>query len=139
VLVPAEIARVPPGRLRLALQPYLSLLVLAYPVDEFVIAVKRRDALRAEASNAVESTGSRRTRRVALPRRGRIYLAVHRLNNRLYYKRLDRPAYLILAALRDGRTLTRAVTAGGPRVRPEQVQEWFATWVKLGWLCKGSG
>ena len=40
---------------RLALQPYMTLLEMAYPLDDFVIAVKRRDtALRSEASNAVD-------------------------------------------------------------------------------------
>ena len=137
VLTPADIAGTPPARLRLGLQPYLSLLVLDYPVDEYVIAVKQRDALRTEASNTVNAARkSTREKHVARPRRQRDHVAVHRLNNRLYYKRHDRPAFLILQALAAGRTLTRAVTAGGRRVRPEQMGDWFATWMELGWLCR---
>jgi hypothetical protein len=41
----------------------------------------------------------------------------------------------MLAALRDGRTLERAVAAAGRGVTARQVQDWFALWAKLGWLC----
>jgi Putative DNA-binding domain len=134
---PAEIAAIPPARLRLGLQPYVSLLTLDYPVDDYVIAVKQRDALRTEASNAVDSARkSAKSKKVTRPRRQRVHLAVHRLDNRLYYKRLERPAFLILQAIAAGRTLATAVTAGGRRVKPEQVSAWFATWMGLGWLCR---
>ena len=137
VPAPADLARTPPARLRLGLQPYLSLLALDYPVDGFVIAVKQRDALRTEASNAVDATRAvAKTKHVRLPRRQRVYVAVHRYNNKLFYKRLDRPAFLILQAIAAGRPLAQSVTAGGRRVKPAQVSTWFATWMELGWLCK---
>jgi hypothetical protein len=139
VLDPAEVARTTPSRLRLGLQPYLSLLTLNYPVDDFVLAVKKRNALRTEASNAIDSAPvARRARRVALPRRRRIHLAVHRLFGKLYYKRLQAAEFRILVSLGEGRPLGRAVLAGGRRMRPEQVREWFATWMKLGWICRRS-
>ena len=107
------------------------------PVDDYVIAVKRRDALRAEASNATTSARhAARVRKVPPPRRERIWMAVHRADNRLYYKRLDRPAFQILTSLRDGATLDRAVAAAGRGVTADQVQGWFALWAQLGWLCR---
>jgi hypothetical protein len=137
VMAPAELARAKPARLRLALQPYVTLLALAYPVDDYVIAVKKRDTLRAEASNATNSARRvTRLRRVALPPRERTWVAVHRVDNRLYYKRLTPPAFRMLAALRDGATLDRAVAAAGRRLTAEQVQAWFALWAQLGWLCR---
>jgi len=137
VLTPADIARTPPAKLRLGLQPYLSLLTLDYPVDDYVIRVKKRDALRTEASNAVDAARVvGRSRSVPRPHRGRIHLAVHRYRNRLFYKRLERPAFLILTALASGRTLAQAVTAGGRGVKPAQVSAWFANWMQLGWLCR---
>ena len=133
---PKQIARTPPTRLRFGLQPYLSLLVLDYPVDSYVIAVKERDALRTEASNAVDSARpAARQRHVARPRRQRVYVAVHRYQNRLFYKRLELPAYRILQAVAAGRSLAQAVAAGGRRVKAEQVSGWFANWMELGWLC----
>ena len=136
-LAPEAIAAVSPARLRVGLQPYLSLLTFDFVVDDYVIAIKRRSALRSEASNAVDSAGTGRARRAsALPRRGRIHLAVHRHTNRLYYKRLGRAELKILAALRDGLPIAAAVAAGGPRVTPGEVRDWFASWMKLGWLCE---
>lgn len=136
-LTPADFALANPARLRLSLQPYVTLLALEHPIDTYVLAVKKRDKLRAEASNATTSTPhAARLHRVALPRRERTWVAVHRADNQLYYKRLDAPAFRILAALRDGKTLTRAVAAGGRGVDPQQVQAWFANWAQLGWLCR---
>jgi len=128
----------PPARLRLGLQPHLSLLALDYPIDEYVIAVKKREALRSEASNAVERgvRPAAKRKRVPPPQRGRIYLAVYRYHNRLYYKRLDAPAFKLLEALRRGRTLPQAIATAGPRITPEKVRDWFATWTELGWFCQ---
>ncbi|MEO6004208.1 MAG: DNA-binding domain-containing protein [Opitutus sp.] len=137
VLTPAEIGAVAPSRLRVGLQPYITLLKLDHPVDEYVIAVKTRDALRNQASNA--TTAARRGEReskVPRPARERIYLAVHRLDQRLYYKRMDVRAFKILVALKDGHPLARAVTAAGRAVQPDELREWFATWMHLGWFCR---
>jgi hypothetical protein len=105
-------------------------------VDTYVVAVKQRNALRPEASNAVDSARTVvRQKQVARPRRERIYVVVHRLDNRLYYKRLERPAFLILQALAEGQALAEAITAGGRRVKPAEIGRWFSIWMELGWLC----
>ncbi len=138
---------VPPakhGKLRFELQPYLQLLQLDYPVDEFILAVKDREAglLRGEASNAPSALRSLKDRKVALPKRARTYVAVHRLDSQIYFKRLEPAAYRILLALRAGATLERALMTGIPRAkRPRtewagRVQGWFRNWMELGWLCK---
>jgi hypothetical protein len=137
VVTVADFAGTPPSRLRLGLQPYVTLLALNFPVDDYVTAVKQRDALRGEASNA--TTQARRTvrmKKVPLPKRARAHVAVHRLDNRLYYKRLDAAAWKILRALRDGAPLTRAIAAAGRGAKPEQVRDWFALWMELGWFCR---
>jgi hypothetical protein len=137
VLTAADLGRANPARLRLDLQPYVMLLALNHPVDLYVLAVKKRDSLRAETSNATTSArpvgGSRS---VARPRRARTWIAVHRVDNRVYYKRLEAPAYKILVALREGQPLARAVAAGGRGVTAQQVQDWFALWTQLGWICR---
>jgi len=137
VATASHLARTPASRLRLGLQPYVTLLALQHPIDTYVIRVKRRDALRSEASNAPDSAAAvrRTTRRFALPRRSRTYVAVHRHNNRLFYKRLDPGAFRILEALGKGRTLSRAISAAGPGVKPGQVRVWFKAWMALGWFC----
>ncbi|MBI2498512.1 MAG: putative DNA-binding domain-containing protein [Opitutae bacterium] len=132
------------GRLKLALQPYLQLLRLDYPVDDFVLAVKQREAelLRGDASNAPAALRRLRERRTALPRPARTHVAVHRLDSQTYFKRLDPAAYRILVALRRGATLEQALATGLPRAKksredwPAKVQAWFRNWMELGWLCR---
>jgi len=132
-----DIAAAPPARLRLALQPYITLLTAEWPIDDYVLAVKRRNALRGEASNAVDRARVRiGSRRVPRPRRGRIHVVVHRYREQLYYKRVDRAHFRILEALAAGRPLAQAIGAGGRSVRPGEVREWFATGVELGWFCR---
>jgi len=139
----SEIAEANPSRLRLGLQPYLSLLVLNYPVDDFIVAVKKQGALRSEASNAVENAPKApKVRRVSLPKPERVYVAVHRVDNMLYYKRLELGAFKILSALAEGATVVRACSGALPKKSSAQaafageVQLWFKTWIELGWLCR---
>ena len=142
-----DLLDIPPvrqGKLRLTLQPYLQLLRLDYPVDEFVLAVKQREAelLRGEASNAPSARRKLRERKAKLPERARTHVAIHRLNGQIFFKRLEPAAYRILAALRAGRTLEQALATGIPRAKKSQadwaakVQTWFRLWMELGWLCK---
>jgi hypothetical protein len=129
-----------PARLRLSLQPYLTLLALRYPLDEFLIQMKK-NGLRGEASNAIsESAANKRTSRprpLRRPRRQSVFVVVHRHNNGLYYKRLDPRASPILLALQRGLSLQKALSkATGPDITSDLIKKWFATWTHLGWFCK---
>jgi Putative DNA-binding domain len=147
-ITPDDILDTPAATLRLGLQPYLSLLELDYAVDDFLIAVKKResDVLRGEASNAVDSAPTARARRkpVRPPKRAKVYLVVHRHDNMLYYKRVDPEAFAILSALARGATLENACAdAVAPSNRTNidwaaQIKEWFDDWAVLGWLCRPS-
>ncbi len=134
-LTPADLAGRPAGRLRLGLQPHVRLLALRFPVDEFALAVKDA-ALRGDASNAVVASRRSLSRRVRRPRAARTWLAVHRHEGKIYYKRVDAPAYRILSALRSGQPVARAVAAAGRGVEADQVRAWFTTWMQLGWFCR---
>lgn len=142
-----DLLDVPParqGKLKLALQPYLQLLRLDYPVDDFILAVKQREAelLRGDASNAPSALRKRREKKTVCPSRARTYVAVHRLDSRIYFKRLEPAAYRVLIALREGATLEQALVTGIPRSKKSQVdwaarvQGWFRNWMELGWLCR---
>jgi hypothetical protein len=133
-----SLAGTPPSRLRLGIQPYMTLLDLRHPVDTFMISVRRRQAMRSEASNApgADSPRAARVRRARIPKPSRTLVVVHRHRNRLYYKRLSPAAFRILSALAAGRTLEKALWAGGPEVRPSQVRGWFKSWMALGWFCR---
>lgn len=139
-----DIPRARQGKLRLTLQPYLQLLRLDHPVDEFILAVKQREAelLRGAASNAPSARRELLKKKTKIPGRARTYVAIHRLNSRIYFKRLEPAAYRILTALRDGATLEQALARGLPRTkkssadRAAQVQTWFRLWMELRWLCR---
>lgn len=144
-ITPDDLLDTPPGKLRLGLQPYLSLLDLNYAVDHFLIAVKKREAdiLRAEASHTPDAMpqACRRKRRPRLPERERIFLAVHRYDNQLYYKRLEREAVAILRAIGNGQTVKKACAAAVAQSTSKvdwsaQIQEWFHDWSALGWFCR---
>ena len=145
---PDDILDTPSDKLKLGLQPYLTLLELNFEVDDFLIAVRKRDSdvLRSEASNAMNTAPKKqgRRKRARLPKRAKIYLGVHRHDNMLYYKRLDLEAFVILQLLGHGRTVEEAcVEAVSQSSRteidwPEQIREWFDTWSMLGWFCRAS-
>jgi hypothetical protein len=138
-----DLAGVNPARVRLALQPYLQLLLLDHPVDEFLIAIKKREALlRGDASNAPTRVRTAKASRVPLPEREKCAVAVHRMDGRIYFKRLEPAACKVLLAIRAGQPLGQALAAGLPRAKPAQadwagkVQVWFSTWMQLGWFCR---
>jgi hypothetical protein len=147
-LTPDDILDTPPSKLHLGLQPYLSLLELNFAVDDFLIAVKKResDVLRGEASNAMDGARKAVTgrKRVKPPKPEKIYLAVHRHDNMLYYKRLDSEAFAILTSLGRGVTVEDACVEGvmvSERTNIDwsaQIKEWFDTWSALGWFCRKS-
>ena len=145
-LPPDDVLDTPPSKLRLGLQPYLSLLELRYAVDEFLFAVKKResDILRGEASNAFDSApkATKRHKRIRWPKPEKVHLGVHRLDNMLYYKRLEPEAFAILTALGSGATVedacSEAVTASQRTdiYWPALIKKWFENWSALGWFCR---
>jgi Putative DNA-binding domain len=145
------------GDSQLALQPYLQLVALHYPADDLVIELHRREKRQTseagvptdrsssvgwEAGVAHEEDSGAQT---AVPRlRPRpIWLAVHRVDLSVYYRRIGREEFQTLEAIRSGSALGEALEAGfvGSRIperkRAECVQEWFSNWAEFGWICQG--
>ncbi|HTP44878.1 MAG TPA: DNA-binding domain-containing protein [Candidatus Acidoferrum sp.] len=143
-LKPEDLAGADPGTLRLHLQPYIQLLDLNFPVDDLLLEVRKEED-QDFASNAFnERHKQKRVRAVARLKPSRIFLAVHRLDNSVYFRRLEREEFLILKELHDGKTLARAVDAALRKSsipageRPSQIQHWFQTWSTLGWFCRSA-
>ena len=135
-----DLAGLKAAQIRLKLQPHLTLLKLENEVDDFLIELKKNSGLRSEASNAMEQNQRRKKMRATHRLKQRVnFLAVHRYQDGIYYKQLERGQFLLLSALRDGATLEGAcakVTAlkmpGDPG---ETIGKWFANWSALGWFC----
>ena len=140
-LTPADLAKANPPKLRLRLQPYITLLDLKYPVDDLLLAVRKDAEDVSVASNAMnERHKTKRVKAVAGMKPSPIFLAVHRLGEEVYFRRLEREEFAILSFLRDGKSLNAAIDAGLRRSntpvteRPLLIQKWFQTWSTLGWF-----
>jgi hypothetical protein len=127
----------------LHLQPYLRLLELRYPVDDLIIDVRSESGSSDSSSNNASIARKRRTvHRVAKMEPEEIYLAVHRHDNSVYYKRLGREDYRLLSAFIAGEAIGQAIdTAFEGSVIPEDervpfLQSAFQTWSSLGWFTK---
>ena len=135
-----EIARLD-GDSHIALQPYLRLLAAPYAVDDALLAVREgSQPTGMQASNAVSIHLVRRARSRRLARE-QIYLAVHRHDDTVYYKRLSREDFLLLRALEGGQSLGEAIdiafvdSAIPESDRPALIQSAFHHWMQMGWLC----
>lgn len=142
-LRPEDIGIEAGARLKLKLQPYLRLLDLRYPVDDLLLDVRKEDEDTDFASNAFQERHKRkRVQAVAKLKPAEIFLAVHRVDDSVYFRRIEREEFVILSALRDGKPLGKAIetafrTSRVPAAeRSASVQQWFQNWATLGWFCR---
>lgn len=118
---------------RLTLQPHVRLLHLAYPVDHLLIKVRR---------DLAAGTARRSVRRAPACQPEELFLAVHRNNLDVYYKRLAPEAFRILWAVRSGASLGAALEAGfeGSALTetegPDFLQRAFHDWASFGWFVQ---
>jgi hypothetical protein len=129
------------GDSHIALQPYLRLLAAPYAVDDALLAVREGSQPSSmQASNAVGIHLVRRTRS-RRPVQEQIYLAIHRHEDTVYYKRLSGEDFLLLRALEDGQSLGEAIEAAfvdsatPESDRPALIRSAFHHWMQMGWLC----
>jgi hypothetical protein len=142
-LRPEHLAGTTEARLRLRLQPYVQLLSLKYPVDDLLLEVRKDDEDTDFASNAFQEKRKRkRVQAVAKLKPSPIFLAVHRIDYSVYFRRIEPEEFAILSALRAGEPLGKAVGAGLRKTaipldqRAASVQQWFQNWAALGWFCQ---
>lgn len=142
-LRPEDLASAAGPRMKLTIQPYVRLLSFRYPVDDLLLEVRKEDEDTDFASNTfTEHKKHKRVRAVAKLKPSQIFLAVHRVDYSVYFRRIEKEEFLILTALRQGKTLGPAVESAlrkstvAPEERAAKVQAWFATWSALGWFCR---
>jgi hypothetical protein len=141
-LKPEDLAGVDASRLRLRLQPYIQLLHLRYPVDDLLLAVRNDDDTEFASNAFTERRKRKRVLAVARLKPSPIFLAVHRLDDSVYFRRLEQDELLILSNLREGKRLNHAIESALRRSsvdaanRPLTVERWFHSWAALGWFCR---
>jgi hypothetical protein len=70
------------------------------------------------------------------------FLVVHRIDFSVYFRRIEREAHTILAALRAGKSVASAIEMGFkknsiPKIeRGGYVRHSFEAWAALGWFCQ---
>jgi hypothetical protein len=141
-----DLLEVDAAKLQLGIQPYVQLLELHYPVDDLLLEVKHGDDTPDRASNAVQERRKHsKVRAVAKLEPAQIFLAVHRLDYSVYFRRIEPEEFALLNALRSGKTVERAIElAFGKSSVPAAdraafVQHSFQTWAALGWFCLPKG
>jgi len=127
------------------LQPYLQLLDLAYPVDELLLKVRETEDPETDISSNVvmmDHSESAPRKQLPLPKSKKIFLAAHRQENMVYFKRLKPEGFALLRALQQGQPLSQAIETSvnwsGKKLERvmEQLHDWFANWSQLGWFCR---
>jgi len=118
----------------LALQPHLRLLAVDYPVDEFVLAVKKPEekAVTSSAAQLRQTSIAAELPEMIAERR---YLAVHRYDDVVYYRTLEEGEFRLLDALRRGKTIAEGIEAVSGEEQVSSVQHTFAVASELGWFC----
>ena len=131
---------------QLKLQPHLRVIEAAYPVDDLLLRIKAEAEAREQtsderhdrASNAVEEDERSPVKKLAVPRRRRVLIAVHRQDNSVYFRRMEAEEFAAVVALGEGKPLSEALLALARRDPAEaaaKVQQWFAEWASLGWIA----
>ena len=121
-------------------QPYITILALQYPVDDLHLRVSELAEGHGEASNAVlRQTQRRAVRRFSIKPEA-TYVAVHRMDESVYYRRLDAHEFQLLETLQTGTPLGEAIDSvfGESDLPLEElrgkVEGWFRSWAEAGWF-----
>jgi hypothetical protein len=129
------------GGSALGLQPHLRLLALDYAADELVLALHKQQKRGATEAGMKHEDGPEPPARLPKLRRRPTWVAAHRVDNAVYYRRLDREEFLTLMGLCAGQSLGDALETGfrdcrkSEARRPALVRAWFSIWAELGWIC----
>jgi len=134
-----HLAALHPGSV-LALQPHLQLLALRYAAEEIVLAVHKNRSDADIVSNAVMERKTPKRMRLRKPKRSPTFLVVHRYQDSVYYRPVEREIFLLLSAVKAGEPLATVVDQGfaessvSPVEQTKTIQECFAHAAELGWL-----
>jgi hypothetical protein len=126
---------------RLALQPHVQLVALSYPADELVHNLHQREKRQTSEAGVRQEDAAKHPAAIPRLRRRLTWVAAHRVDLAVYYRRLQREEFLTLTAIAAGTPLVEAIGAGfaDSRIpdtsRAKCIQQWFATWAELGWIC----
>jgi len=129
------------GESRLALQPHLQLIELRYAAEDLVLELHRQQKRQTSEAGVEREEDAEGQAPLPRLRQRATWLAAHRIDLSVFYRRLEREEFQMLTAIRGGSSLAGAIEAGfavskiPEKRRAQKVQEWFAAWAELGWIC----
>jgi hypothetical protein len=135
-LTPEDIAALDSSA-SLQLQPHIRLLEVTHSVDSLIFQIREAARRNGSSARALARTRVERARSAAP-----IYLAIHRHELVVHYKRLDAEEYRLLRAIGDGLSIEDAVarTYADSPLTPEacaqHIQSSFVLFSALGWFSK---
>ena len=126
---------------RLRISPHVRLMVLDYPLDELQLKLNQ-GGVRKQLSNGVLDRRLKRRCRalVGKLKKQKVYLAVHRYQFKVYFKRMEPWAFKLLQAFDAGILLGEAIEKVMSQkkfrdlVTAEGVQTQFQEWSAMGWI-----
>jgi hypothetical protein len=137
-----DLATADAATLTLDLQPYVRLLDFAYPVDDLLLAVRKEDDTDFASNAFAEKRKKKHVRSVAKLDPQPIFLVVYRIDNSVYFRRIQPEEFAVLKSLGKGKKLGDALAATFRKSkmpleeRTASVQKYFQTWATLGWFCR---
>ena len=117
----------------LKLQPSIRLVSAQYPVDDVLLEVRK-----VEDSNRKIATWRRK--RLPHVRKEESFIVLHRSEYSVCYRRVTREGFRLLQAFQEGKPLGEALEFAFRDCKlpqeswPALVQEWFGSWMGLGWF-----
>ncbi len=119
------------------IQPHLRLIESGHDVDTLVLEIRESAKRNGGVPRAVSANRIKRAKS-ATP----VYLAIHRFELVVHYKRLDAEMFRLVNTLAKGVSIADAVEVAYSEstLTPEQcqqhIQDSFALFAALGWFCK---
>lgn len=140
LLPPNALAAANPDTLVLKLQPYVSFIESDYALDDFALKLEKsnseHDVSTAQTSRRVEQIECLK------PKKKHVYLVIYRLQNSVYYKRVNEEQFILLNAIGRGASLAEAcdelasgLTAAKQNTLPERLHKYFSDWMELSWFA----
>lgn len=122
---------------RLRLQPHLRLIEAGHEVDRLLLEIRESAGRNGGVPRGV---GQKRITRAKLA--STIYLAIHRFELVVHYKRIDAEMFRLVSAMIEGASIAEAAElayTGSPLTAEQSqqhIQSSFALFNALGWFCK---
>ena len=140
ILPPNAMSAASPDALVLKLQPYITIMESDYALDDFALKVEKVSSQHC-ISTALASRSHCETKEMR-PNKKHCYIVIYRLQNSVYYKRIDKEQFCLLTSIKSGASLGQAceelagqLTSSKLATLPDRLRQYFSKWMELNWFA----